>query len=174
MKRIILLGLLSFSLFSTAQEKESKLTNFAFLIGDFEFKGKTLKSKTEYNHYNGIWKSHYILDDTVIEEDFKIIGGNGGTTFHGLTLRSFNSKTNEWVMGFFDALNPKWYPLGQPEFKDGTISFKGNLPGLQPGQLLQVTFYDLGENTFKWKSDISPDNGKTWIYDFTVIEATRK
>ena len=105
MKRIILLGLLSFSLFGAAQEKESKLTNFAFVVGDFEFKGKTLKSKTEYNHYNGIWKSRYILDDKVIEEDFKIIGENGSTTFHGLTLRSFNSKTNEWVMGFFDASN---------------------------------------------------------------------
>lgn len=180
MKQFILLSFLSFSLFCNGQEATGKnkihtnLKNFAFLIGDFEFKGKSLKSRTEYRHYKGVWKSKYVLEGAAIEEDFKILDDTGNTTFHGLTLRSFNAKTNEWVMGFFDALSPKWYPLGQPTFKDGEITFKGNLPGLQPGQLLQVTFYDIKKNSFKWKSDISPDNGKTWFYNYTVIEATRK
>ena len=151
------------------------IEKFSFLIGDFVLKGKTLSSPNTYSEYTGVWSGKYALDGTAIVEEFKIHGPQGQPVFFGMTTRAFNQKENKWVMGYFDALNPAWYPLGDPVFQDdGSITFFGRFPGMNENQKLRISFFDIAMNSFKWKSDISMDNGETWIEDYTIIEVVRK
>ncbi|WP_299272508.1 hypothetical protein [uncultured Psychroserpens sp.] len=148
---------------------------FDFLVGNFTFDGKTLNVENgNYYQYSGTWKVEKKMENRVITEEFRINNSNSVPIFLGITIRSYNKNTGKWVMGFFDVLNPsKWYPLGQPKKESGTITFEGKFPGLTKGQKLRIAFYDIEKSGFKWKSDLSNDNGKTWIDNYTLIQASR-
>jgi len=114
------------------------------------------------------------MDNKVIIEEFRINNAGGDPIFSGITTRSYNQNTKKWVMGFFDALNPEWYPLEQPQKESNKIVFYGRFPGLKENQKLRITFYDIKKKSFKWKSDLSNDNGVTWVKSYTLISATLK
>ena len=38
---------------------------------------------------------------------------------------------------------------------------------------LRITYYDIARDHFRWKADVSNDNGKTWQADQIRIEAKR-
>lgn len=153
---------------------QNALKQFTFLIGEFEFEGKSLNSSMVYENFKGYWEGNFILDGYAIGDEFMAKDKQGNILQNGITIRAYNAESKRWSMKYFDAIKTTWLTLGQPKFLDGNIYFKSETFGNDTNYQLNISFYDIEDNGFKWKADMSMDAGKTWIENTTIIKAKRK
>ena len=150
-----------------------ELSQFQFLVGEFECKGKSLLQDGTYASWEAVWKGYYILDGFVFADDFIMVDENGKYTFLGSTYRIFNTKENKWDMRFVDALNTNWINI-EGKFIDGEMM--QNSERIDSGgnkTLIKVVFSNISDEGFTWKNHRSKDNGKTWLKDAIVIDAKK-
>ena len=93
----------------------------------------------------------------------------------GSNYRSYNVKTNTWVMKWHDALASTWLELGPEDLggvqiTDTAITFKARF---EFDVIHRITFSNITEEHFTWQADSSSDAGQTWNESIMVIEAYR-
>jgi hypothetical protein len=95
------------------------------------------------------------VDDNVVE----IPSG----TYHGLSLRAFDAKSNQWSIWWLDARNPTVIePAVRGGFKDGVGTFGGD--DTLRGKPIKVRFQwsKITPTSAHWEQAFSPDGGATW------------
>ncbi|XWN37916.1 MAG: hypothetical protein ROO71_03090 [Balneola sp.] len=152
----------------------NKLADFSFLIGNFECEVRIEVEENDYIINIAYWKGKYILDGSAIEDEYKELDKNGDTVRHGINIRSYNDE-HGWIMKWFDTINSTWLDLGPKELggvsiTDSAITFKHYA---ENNVIIRITFYEITEDGFSWKADLSNDNGNTWDVNKMTIKATR-
>lgn len=145
---------------------------FSFLIGEWTCKTRFANPKGEYNEGRATWTGYYILDGWAIQDDWVSVDAEG-REFHGTNIRSFNPRTNKW--------DNRWLPAGSLQWKYYEAERKGETMVMTGGEgsdprgsfIDRNTFYDIGENGWRWRKDRSYDGGKTWVEGIGYIEASR-
>lgn len=160
-----------------------ELVTFDFLVGSWECESHVRGPDGGVRTHPATWVGRYILDGFCIADEFRQQGPAGEVAMLGQTYRSFNTEARAWVMKWLDALDATWLDLGPDDLggvtvRDGTISYRHRRPRGRSGRLFplqslfRVTFFDIAETQFRWRSELSTDNGETWA-EVQVIDARR-
>lgn len=143
---------------------------------------------TNYANVNGQWVGgwpatwawRYILDGFAVQDTWMQKAEDAPPTnaaphrdFAGTNLRIFDRSSGKW-----DVV---WMHNGQIAGGSGTASshleavstpeeiIMTPVGGVnQAGQMTRVVFYNMTDNSFEWKSDISQDEGVTWTTQFKI------
>ncbi|MCB0279741.1 MAG: hypothetical protein KDD94_09580 [Calditrichaeota bacterium] len=146
---------------------------FDFLIGNWTCTGKYLTASGSYGTYTATWKGYYLLERTIVADDFRVDTPNGAIAFLGSTFRTYNPDSDSWSMQFYDAVKGEWGEAFSGKRTEDMVMIDASGKDAYGSFLAKIAFYDIKEDSFKWKEDRSYDNGKTWIKNTSVIEATR-
>lgn len=121
--------------------------------------------------YEAYWAWKYILDGYAVQ-DYFFQGKNEfrywdyfkrGTSL--TQLRVFDTKESQWKIAFITdnggKMPGRFFGTFTAKMQDGELIME---PSSQnPDKLSRIVFYDMGENSFEWRSESSEDAGKTWI-----------
>jgi hypothetical protein len=144
---------------------------YSFIIGKWDCKTKFLTQSGEYSEGHATWTGSYILDGWAIQDLWASDRENG--TYYGLNIRSFNPKEGKWDNRWIAQGNLQWKYF-QSEMVDDTMVMTGGEGTDQRGDFVdRNTFYEITEDSWRWRKDRSWDGGETWFEGVGFIEATR-
>jgi len=156
-----------------------ELVTFDFLVGAWECESNVRAPDGSVRTRPATWVGRYILDGYAIADEFRQLGPAGEVAMLGQTFRAFNPDSKTWVMKWLDALDATWLDLGPEDLggvtvRNGTITYWHGRPRGRSGRLFplqsvfRVTFSDITEAGFRWRSEVSTDNGETWAEAQTI------
>jgi hypothetical protein len=152
-----------------------ELSQFAFIIGSWCCDARVRQEDGTWQSYQATWVGRYILDGSVIADEYRMTNQAGELIVHGMNFRFYSVEKQTWVMrwlstaGFWSELGPE--NLGGVRVTPETITF-AMIDSFAPDALTRVTFSDISESQFTWTGERSVDQGRTWT-EFIVIEAHR-
>jgi hypothetical protein len=154
----------------------SSQTDFDFLIGKWTLKHEKLKSRFTNSHE---WEEF----DTTLE-DFRILEGVGnmdvgnaiidGKPWEGRTIRLFNPKTRLWSLHWVSSSVGVMDPPVVGSFENGVGHFftRDTFNG-RP--IIMMFRWDARDKEHPiWSQAFSPDNGKTWEWNWYNRHHRRK
>ena len=80
-----------------------ELSQFGFLIGKWRCDVQTVAEDGALATFKAIWLGRYILDGYVIADEYRMMDRSGQLVMLGSNYRSYNVKTNTWVMKWHEA-----------------------------------------------------------------------
>jgi len=107
-----------------------------------------------------------ILDNTVIQENFKIEEGTS-KGYLGTSISVYNPQKKKWHQGYADNQGAYFNLVGEREgdkriFKTETVT-QGDKQ-----IILRMVFYDIKENSMMWDWESTEDGGKTWKLNWRI------
>jgi hypothetical protein len=140
--------------------------DFDFLIGDWKARlrklEKPLSGSNSWIEYEGISRTHKVLDTNANFEEFEVDGGKPGLHLKGQTLRLYNPETHEWSIYLIYADKGQ---LGLPptvgKFRNGV----GELYDMEVwnGRTILVRYqWNPNNGAPHFEQAFSMDGGKSW------------
>lgn len=146
---------------------------FSFLIGHWGCTTRGMRpDRTMQDGPNATWTGYYILNGWAIQDDW-VAPGPGGKPFPGTNIRSFNPKTGKWDNRWLAAGALQWSYFEAEKVGDTMVMTGGE--GVDPqgrSFMDRNTFYDIGDDAWKWRKDRSFDGGETWIDGVAFINCS--
>ncbi len=141
-------------------ELKEKLALFGQFVGDWQIvedrylndDGTWIKSRGEL-HVNWILEGR-ALQDTFMTYDEK----TQRLIPDGTTLRYYDPKINAWHVVWFSPMQGAITTLVGRKVGDGIVLERTT----DEGYLVKWIFSDIASSSFRWHSEESRDNGKTW------------
>lgn len=149
-----------------------EMKKMEFLLGEWQFNARFRRPDGSFGKTISRSIVKTTLGGRAIEDRYCNVLQSGEVDNVGITVRSYNQRTQKWLMVFYDMdLGSRTEFIG--EYKDGEFHFEGK--GLHNGinLLEKVTFYNITDDSYSWKMDRSYDDGKTWIEEFFAYDAVR-
>jgi hypothetical protein len=128
-------------------------------VGDWDIiDAKSLQEDGTWISSKGEMHSGWILEGTALQDVWRSVSDGiddtGGTTIH-----VYDSELDVW--------NSVWFSPGQETIRGFVGKKRGKTIVLESKEtsrkLLRWVYYDLSENSFRWRSESSTDSGKSWI-----------
>lgn len=143
-----------------------------------KFIGKWNLDLTITNHdgsnlkYKGEWHFHRILQGRAIQDIWIIPGltSHDDNDFHeyGTTVRTFNPKTNKWKAVWVGPIQNQLFIFDIEDNINQITLTETNIPNLE----MKWSFFDISQNSFKWKSEVKTKEHSNWIINY-FMELTR-
>lgn len=145
---------------------------------------KNTDPETYFDFWIGIWNVHWqegengigrgtnrvekILDDTVIQEHFRITEGQS-TGFMGTSISVYHSGTGSWKQAWADNEGSYFDFTGRKEGEKRI--FQTDVSRLEDGREFtqRMVFYDITENSLTWDWESSGDGGENWTLDWRIF-----
>ena len=151
---------------SHAERAVPGLHDFDFLVGHWRVHHRKLKERLANSHkwieFEGTLFSQPLMvgysnvDDLVLNVP--------GAPYRGVALRSFDPKSQQWLIWWLDSRNPlgSLDPPMRGGFKNGVGTFYGD--DTLNGKPVRARFIWSGitPTSCHWEQAYSPDGGKTW------------
>jgi hypothetical protein len=151
---------------SHAERAVPGLHDFDFLVGHWRVHHRKLKERLANSHewieFEGTLFSQPLMvgysnvDDLVLNVP--------GAPYRGVALRSFDPKSQQWLIWWLDSRNPlgSLDPPMRGGFKNGVGTFYGD--DTLNGKPVRARFIWSGitPTSCRWEQAYSPDGGKTW------------
>ena len=151
---------------SHAERTVPGLHDFDFLVGHWRVHHRKLKERLANSHewieFEGTLFSQPLMvgysnvDDLVLNVP--------GAPYRGVALRSFDPKSQQWLIWWLDSRNPlgSLDPPMRGGFKNGVGTFYGD--DTLNGKPVRARFIWSGitPTSCHWEQAYSPDGGKTW------------
>jgi hypothetical protein len=154
--------LLSCALVTSSFSQENENTWFDFWVGAWDATWEEANGKTGKGT-NVIQKT---LDNTVLQENFKVIEGSS-KGYLGTSLSVYNPKKKTWHQGYADNQGAYFNFIGERQ-GDKRI-FKTEMVVAGEKQIIQrMVFYDIKEKTMTWDWESSEDGGRTWKLNWRI------
>lgn len=133
-----------------------ELAQFDFLIGDWDvdmtwyFDGDTpTKSYAK-------WHNHWVVNGTVVMLEWR------GPRFTGTEFRQWDSAQGRWVgVNIYPDFGAAM-PRVTAEKVGDTMQVSIPTEGPNGSYINRETYYDIGPDSYRMKSEISTDGGKSW------------
>ena len=153
---------------------------FDFLIGDWKARlrqlEKPLTGSTTWVEYEGISRTHKVLDTNANFEEFAVHPtGAAGKAKKGQTLRLYNPDTREWSIYLVDADKGQLpLPATVGRFRDGKGEFYDM--ELWNGRTILVRYqWTPGKPGPHFEQAFSTDGGKSWEVNWVLdLEPEKK
>jgi hypothetical protein len=150
----------------------SSASDFDFLIGDWKVLHRRLKRRlagaTDWEEFPGTMSCRKILggagnsDDNYLELP--------GDPYHAMTVRTFDPKSGEWSIWWFDGRHPgSLEPPVKGRFVDGVGTFFAN--DTFQGAPIVIRFHWDARNPSapRWEQAFSGDNRQSWEVNWTMV-----
>ncbi|MEO5976908.1 MAG: hypothetical protein ABIS36_16145 [Chryseolinea sp.] len=161
MKKLQSTLILSFILFTSAYGQDDDTAWFDFWIGKWEVSWTEAEGKLGKGT-NTVTK---ILDDKVIQENFKIVeGANKG--YLGTSMSVYSPKFKIWHQAYAD--NQGGYINFIGERSGDTRIFKTDPSQDKSVPLSRMRFYEIKKDSLMWDWEFSQDGGKTWTLNWRI------
>jgi hypothetical protein len=146
---------------------------FSFLIGEWDCTTRSMRPDLSgFVEGEGRWVGYYILDGWAIQDDWSS-PAPGGLRFHGTNIRSFNPRTGKWDNRWLAAGNLQWKYF-EAEKQGETMVMTGGEGENANGKFIdRNTFYEITDDSWRWRKDRSFDGGESWFEGVAFIEARR-
>ena len=145
----------------------------AFLVGEWEYKAKSLLPDGTYQPQEFYSKVSYVEGGFAIKDDFHFKNQNGEWVLYGSTIRSYDKKAQKWKMLWYNY-DLSFVTQMEGEFKNGEFHFTGMGTDEKGDYMEKIVFYDITDDQYSWKGDKSYDMGRTWLKNFFAYTAFRK
>jgi len=156
----------------TLRTPPPEATQFDYLVGDWTFTG-VWKLPNGERQGVGTWKARKALDGFGVVDEWRVLDRPGGSTvILGTTYRIYNRAKSHWDMRFLNVFNAKWDEQ-YAEWRDGEMHLWWTSEDQRGTFQVRVRYYDISENSFRWRADRSYDGGVTWIENWLTMEVTR-
>lgn len=115
----------------------------------------------------------YILDSTVIHEDFRILEGQS-KGFKGTSISTYQKQLKTWKQAWADNQTGFLYFLGKIDGNKRIFQ----TPSVERPDGTQLTqrmvFYDIQEDSFMWDWETSKDGGESWTLNWRITYERRE
>lgn len=148
------------------------LQKIDFFIGAWDLNTTSIQPDGSFAKGRARSEVSYILDGWAMQDNFLLLGQDEQVIFRGTSIRSFNAQTGKfqivWVMPGYNGITDI-----SAEWTDGKLISTGK--GYDGGGefLERFEYYDITDDSYKFRMDRSYDGGNTWIENFSRLEATR-
>ncbi len=144
-------------------EFKEKLMLYGQFVGKWEIKSTWFKKSGERIHANGEWHFSWILGGRGIQD---VLFANPLTEDkYGTTIRCYDSKNDIWHVAWMQpALNEFANLIGRQNGND----IIQEVIGLEDHKEIW-RFTDITKSSFKWRAEVSRDDGKTWFLQQEMI-----
>lgn len=146
---------------------QGPLAEFGQYIGNWDIHDSQLsKDGSEWTDGAGArWNFVCIGDGTAVQDFWMPNGGPVGTN-----LRIYNSETESWDIAWAIKGVSGFAHIGAEKDEHGNIVMRHISP--IPSPLRRITFFPADVDGWKWKLEMSTDDGESW-FEVYRIEATR-
>ena len=151
-----------------------ELSQFAFVIGKWKGEGKVMTKDGTMAAYQTTWVGRYILDGYAIANESKIHDKNAGWEALWTTFFIYDKTRGQWIIEALNTLDSTFNV--QVSGSSGGVQLGGSsitVASQQPGYMIREHYLNMSEQHYTFSSDVSTDNGKTWINEVDVIEISR-
>ncbi len=167
-----------------AQQPRASLTappeaaQFDFLIGQWELtvtpKVSTLAAKIHgAPKMLGTWKAWRAFDGWGIEDELRILDRSGNPQSLNQSLRVYDAGAAQWSQTNLDVYRAR-YAASTAQWVNGEMRVNGRGQDQEGKPVLSRTrFYAITGTSFRFVTDRSHDEGKTWDEGVLRIEAKR-
>ncbi len=142
---------------------ESPENYFDFWVGEWEATWDEGDGKVGKGT-NSIRK---VLDEKVIEENFKILEGQS-KGFKGTSISVYQPQTDTWKQSWADNNGGFYYFKGK--FDGDKRIFQTEVFDTQDGKQFtqRMVFYDIKKQSMTWDWEASNDGGETWTLNWRI------
>lgn len=150
----------------------------AFLIGQFDLvvkpKAVGLGQKIHgVPKLVGTWKAWKALDGYGVEDDLRVTDESGNPKLYSNAVRYYDAEQKRWRASTIDVYRGV-FSTSSGEWKDNAIIMTSHGTDAEGKVYASRTrYYDITPTGFKYRSDRSFDEGKTWEEGVLRIEAKR-
>ena len=161
-----------------ARSAPAEAKQFAFLIGQFDLAVKP-KAKGLGQQIHGVpklvgtWKGWRALDGFGLDDDLRVTDEAGNPVLLSHSVRYFDGEQHRWVTSSIDVYKGV-FSTSTAEMKDNAIVVTAHgTDGDGKVYASRARFFDITPTGFKYRTDRSYDEGKTWDEGILSIEAKR-
>ena len=142
--------------------------DFDYLLGEWEF----TSVNQEYGPARGFWSAARLEGGHVLDE-YRVVGDNGETYYHLVTLRTFNGALDQWELVSAEP-GSGLRDVGSGRKVGAEMHLEQTFGGATPTpSRWRIRYYDIRPDRFSWIADRSTDGGRTWSAGYMRIEARR-
>jgi len=144
-----------------------ELAQYDFLIGDWDAVITWTFPGQDPSTSHAKWHNHWIINGTVVMQEWR------GPQYTGAEIRQWDAQQGKWVgVNIYPDFSNAPNAASAEKVGDKMFVF---VPGQgQNGPFInRETYYDIGPDSFKMKSEISKDGGQTWKPGFYHMTVTR-
>jgi hypothetical protein len=159
-----------------AADRAGKMDLYAWLIGSWDFDMVEYLPGGAQRARAGEWHFAWVLEGRAIQ-DVWLVPGSGQRAgdavaqdnYYGSTLRTYDPRIDAWHIQWTDPVSQRYFDMtGRKE--GARIVQEGRLPDGTP---LRWSFNDITPEGFVWRSEVSPDGGKTWLRNVEFVARRR-
>jgi uncharacterized protein YutD len=156
----------------TAEQIEASFkahqNEFDYLLGDWEFTA----TSQEFGKLRGFWSAVRLVEGQILDE-YRIVGDKGETFYVTTTIRAYNAVLDRWeLIGMDEGNGLNDVGTAQRAGSEMHIEQRFGVMSRNP-TIRKIRYYDIRPDRFSWTSDLTRDDGKTWIKNELQIEARR-
>ena len=151
---------------------------FDFLVGQWDIEASPKVSGLVAMihgtpHLLGSWKAWRAFDGFGIDDELRVVDGNGNPVNLSRTLRVYDPKAHRWALEGLDVYAAR-FSAATAQWQGGEMQVNG-AGATHDGKayLSRSRFYEIGPDHFRMRQDRSYDNGATWEEGAIAISAKR-
>jgi hypothetical protein len=150
----------------------SGLRDFDFLVGEWRVQHRRLKERLANNHewveFDGTCRNLPLMDGWGNVDDNRI--NIPGDNYHGVGLRSYDSKTGQWAIWWVDSRTAHGTvdPPVKGKFANGVGTFYADDTLRGKPIRVRFTWSKITATSAHWEQAFSPDGGQTWEVNWTM------
>ncbi len=131
----------------------SELALFAFMIGEFDCVDHLLTADGSWREMKATWHTHYTLNGYAIQDNYR------NEIYAGMSIRSYISPKNEWVVKFFGMPggHTGLWKGGQVDDKIVLISKQTDASGSPVTS--RLSFSQITADSFEWLAEKVAEDG---------------
>ncbi len=138
---------------------------FDFLIGCWDVEATKMSPQGGRVSYLATWEAKYLNDKRVVIDDYRTLRSNGEEAASYLTLRTYSPQAKRWA---FAGIGVHSSAAAILEWSGAMVDAEMQLhaKGLSHDGtpvLNNIRFYDIEDHQFKWESNMSFDDGASWV-----------
>jgi len=165
---------LFFTAFQHAYLQEPEcLEQLDFFIGVWVMDTRDMQRDGSFSKGRAVSSVYEILDGKALQDDFRSLNEQGSVVFRGTSIKSCLEEEPGYIITWimpgkegFTHLRAGWENgilAGEGEGYDDFGAFKE-----------RFEYYHISDNCYSFRMHRSYDNGKTWLHNFSTIEAIKK
>ncbi len=146
---------------SLSPEAPPETAQFAFLIGEWSCKTRGMKPDgSMHDGPDATWTGTWILDGWAIQDTWQ---SSAPGSKPGTNIRSFNPKTGKWDNRWLAAGTLQWKYFEAEQVGDTMVMTGEGFDANERPIVDRNTFYEISEDSWKWRKDRSFDGGENFF-----------